>query len=49
MNMPVHERKFFINHLIEENDEIKKQEEKAMNRSKSSSSPNWRVPKVRKK
>ncbi|PCI28118.1 hypothetical protein COB55_04380 [Candidatus Wolfebacteria bacterium] len=46
MDMPVHERRFFINEMLEQNDERIKYEKQQMNQSKSSNSsvPNWSVP-----
>lgn len=42
-SMPVHERKFFINELIEENSERQKMEKREMSKSKSSGkSSSWR-------
>ncbi|MEK6883373.1 MAG: hypothetical protein AABY22_27340 [Nanoarchaeota archaeon] len=36
-NLPVHERKFFINHLIQENEERQKIEKRELTKSKSNS------------
>ena len=46
MNMPVHERRFFINEMIEQNDQRIKYEKQQMNKGKSSpsSTPTWSVP-----
>ena len=43
--MPVHERKFFINELIEENDERQRMEKREMSKSKSSSGKSAWMPK----
>ncbi len=44
--MPVHERKFFLNELIEENNERQKMEKREMSKSKSSGGKSsWRPKK----
>jgi len=46
MSMPVFERKFFLNEMIDQNDQRVKFEKQQMGQSKSSNSsvPNWSVP-----
>lgn len=47
MNMPVHERKFFINHLIEENEERQRLEKRELSKSQSKSGKTAWMPKKR--